>query len=136
MSSPHEIVNPPVLGHPSGFSHAVITDGGRVVWLAGQTALDAEGRITAPGEIVAQYDRALANLLTVLAAAGGSPEHLVAVTTYIVDVPDYRAHGRAIGEIWRRRVGQHYPAMAAVGVSRLWDDDALVEVQGVAVVPS
>src|SRR5690606_41962202 len=59
---------------PSGFSHAVVSSGGRTVWLAGQTALDADGTIVGAGDIVAQYDRALANLLTALDAAGGRPE--------------------------------------------------------------
>ena len=135
MSVPHEVVNPPELGTPSGFSHAVVSRGGRTVWLAGQTALDAEGRIVAPGDVVAQFEQALGNLLTALRAAGGEPEHLVTMTTYIVDVPDYRAHARELGRVWRRLVGTHYPALAGIGVTRLWDDDALVEVQAVAVVP-
>lgn len=135
MNSPHQIVNPDDLGRPSGFSHAVVSTGGRVVWLAGQTALDVDGGVVAPGDVVAQYDRALANLLTALDAAGGQPADLVSVTTYIVDVEAYRSRSRLIGEVWRRRVGRHYPAMAAVGVSRLWDADALVEIQGVAVIP-
>lgn len=134
MTSPHEIVNPPALGRPSGFSHAVVTTGGRVAWLAGQTALDSDGHIVAPGDVVAQYDRALANLLTALDTAGGRPVDLVSVTTYIVDVGAYRARSGPIGEVWQRRVGRHYPAMAAVGVSRLWDADALVEIQGIAVI--
>ena len=132
---PHEVVNPPELGTPSGFSHAVVSRGGRTVWLAGQTALDADGRIIAPGDVVAQFEQALGNLLTALRAAGGAPEHLVTMTTYIVDVPDYRAHARELGRVWRRLVGTHYPALAGIGVTRLWDDDALVEVQAVAVVP-
>ena len=131
----HELVNPPSLPTPSGFAHAVVTRGGRTVWLAGQTAMDAEGRILAPGDVVAQFEQALANLLTALGAAGGEPQHLVTMTTYIVDVPDYRARAREIGQVWRRLVGTRYPAMAGIGVARLWDDDALVEVQGVAVVP-
>ena len=133
--TPHEIVSPPELAAPSGFNHAVVSRGGRVVWLAGQTALDQQGRIVAPGDVVAQYEQALGNLLTALAAAGGRPEHLVTMTIYLVDVPGYRACARDIGRVWRRLVGAHYPALAGIGVTRLWDDDALVEVQAVAVVP-
>ena len=131
----NEIVNPPELARPSGFAHAVVTRGGRTVWLAGQTALDADGHIVAAGDVVRQFEQALSNLLHALAAAGGRPEHLVTMTTYIVDVPDYRAHAADIGQVWRRLVGRRYPAMAGVGVARLWDDDALIEVQGMAVVP-
>lgn len=127
-------VNPPSLARPSGFSHAVVATG-TTVHLAGQTALDASGRMVGDG-IVAQFEQALSNLLTALDAAGGSPEHLVALTVYIVDMDDYRAHAREIGAVWKRLVGSEYPAMAGIGVSRLWDADALVEVQGTAVLPS
>ena len=126
-------VNPPELGRPSGFSHAVIGEG-RTVFLAGQTALDASGRIVGDG-VVAQFERALGNLLTALRAAGGEPEHLASLTVYIVDMDDYRARAGDIGQVWKRLVGRDYPAMAGIGVSRLWDAEALVEVQGFAVLP-
>ena len=125
-------VNPAELGRPSGFSHAVTVSPGPLAFLAGQTALDARGQLTGSG-VVEQFERALANLLTALRAAGGEPADLVSVTIYAVDLADYRAHGREIGEVWRRLAGRDYPAMAAVGVQRLWDADALVELQGVAV---
>jgi len=128
-----EFVNPPELATPRGFSHAVVGRG-RVVFLAGQTALDADGQITG-ADVVGQFERALGNLLTALAAAGGAPEHLAGLTIYIVDMDDYRGHSRAIGEVWRRLVGDTYPATAGIGVSRLWDAEALVEVQGYAVLP-
>jgi len=129
-----ERVNPADLPRPSGFSHAVLAAGQRVVFLAGQTALTAAGRIEGT-TVTAQFERALANLLTALRAAGGEPEHLASLTVYAVDLADYRAHARELGEVWRRLAGRHYPAMAAVGVSRLWDDEALVEIQGHAVLP-
>jgi enamine deaminase RidA (YjgF/YER057c/UK114 family) len=129
-----ERVNPPSLARPSGFSHAVRAAGGTLVFLAGQTALAADG--TSAGDTVAvQFEHALGNLLEALRAAGGSPEHLASLTVYAVDLADYRAHGREIGAAWRRLAGPQYPAMAAVGVSRLWDDAALVELQGWAVLP-
>jgi enamine deaminase RidA (YjgF/YER057c/UK114 family) len=128
-----EFVNPPELGRPSGFSHAAVGSG-RIVFLAGQTALDASGRVQ--GEtVVEQFERALGNLLTALAAAGGTPLDLASVTVYIVDMDDYRANSRAIGAVWRRLVGERYPAMAGIGVARLWDAEALVEVQGYAILP-
>jgi enamine deaminase RidA (YjgF/YER057c/UK114 family) len=128
-----EFVNPPELATPRGFSHAVVGSG-RVVFLAGQTALDAEGRIVGD-TVVEQFDRALSNLLAALAAAGGTPAELAGLTIYIVDVEDYRANARAIGGVWKRLVGDTYPAMAAVGVAQLWDEEALVEVQGYAILP-
>jgi enamine deaminase RidA (YjgF/YER057c/UK114 family) len=126
-------VNPPELGRPSGFSHAVVGEG-RTVFLAGQTALDASGRIAGEG-VVAQFERALGNLLTALRAAGGEPEHLASLTVYIVDMDDYRARAAEIGQVWKRLVGRDYPAMAGIGVSRLWDAEAHIEVQGFAVLP-
>ena len=128
-----EPVNPPDLARPSGFAHAVVATGGRLVFLAGQTALDASGSIVEDG-IVAQFEQALGNLLTALRAAGGQPEHLTSLTIYVTDLADYRARGREIGAAWRRLAGPRYPAMAAVEVSRLWDSAAMVEVQGFAVI--
>jgi enamine deaminase RidA (YjgF/YER057c/UK114 family) len=126
-------VNPPTLAKPSGFSHAVVADGGRVVFLAGQVALGADGAVV--GDTVAeQFERALGNLLEALRAAGGSPADLASLTVYAVDLDGYRAQAREIGQAWRRLVGREYPAMAAIGVSRLWDPAALVEIQGHAVI--
>lgn len=129
-----DYVNPPHLSPPIGFSHATVARG-RVVALAGQTALDSTGVIVGGG-VVEQFERALGNLLDALSAAGGAPAHLMSLTLYIVDVEDYKAHAHEIGEVWKRLMGRTYPAMAAVGVSRLWDIDALVEVQGLAVLPA
>lgn len=129
-----EHVNPPELGTPKGFSHAVVGTG-RTVFLAGQTALDEHGVIVGD-TVVEQFERALTSLLTALRAAGGGPEHLASLTIFIVDMDDYKAHSRQIGEVWRRLIGRHYPSMAGVGVSRLWDVEALVEVQGLAVLPA
>ncbi|MBP2319873.1 enamine deaminase RidA (YjgF/YER057c/UK114 family) [Kibdelosporangium banguiense] len=129
-----ERVNPPELGKPSGYSHAVAVDkADRIVFLAGQTALNQDNKIV--GEtVVEQFEQALGNLLTALRAAGGQPKDLVSITIYIVDMDDYKAHAREIGAIWRRLVGTEYPATAGIGVSRLWDIEALVEVQGHAVI--
>jgi enamine deaminase RidA (YjgF/YER057c/UK114 family) len=127
-------INPESLGRPSGFAHAVrATDTARV-YLAGQTALDSTGAIVGSG-IVEQFEQALGNLLTALAAAGGRPEHLATVTIYLVDIANYRAHAREIGAVWRRLAGTEYPAMAGIGITRLWDDEALVELQGIAEIP-
>jgi enamine deaminase RidA (YjgF/YER057c/UK114 family) len=128
-----ERFDPPELARPSGFAHAVAGTG-RVVFLAGQTGTDTDGRIV-PGGVVAQFEQALKNLLTALRAAGGDPEHLAQLTIYIVGVDDYRAHAREIGAVWRRLVGTQYPATAGIGVVRLWDPEALVELQGAAVLP-
>ncbi|MBO1335621.1 RidA family protein [Streptomyces sp. VRA16 Mangrove soil] len=127
-------INPPELSPPTGFSHAVVATGGRLVLLAGQTALDADGKIVG-ADLPAQFTRALTNLLTALRAAGGTPADLARVTVYATDVADYRAHARRLGAIWRELAGRDYPAMAVIGVARLWDEQALVELDGTAVLP-
>jgi enamine deaminase RidA (YjgF/YER057c/UK114 family) len=124
-------VNPTSLAKPSGFTHAVVGRG-TSVFLAGQTGMDASGAIV-EGGVVAQFEQALGNLLTALAEAGGTPDRLASLTIYIVDMDDYRAHSREIGAVWKRLVGSEYPATAGIGVARLWDAEALVEVQGSAV---
>ncbi len=129
-----EPVNPPELPKPSGFSHAVVSSGGRLVFLAGQTALDTAGSLVGR-DVVDQFEQALGNLLTALQAAGGGPEHLTSLTIYATDLADYRRRGKEIGAVWRKLAGRQYPAMAAIGVHRLWDEAALVEVQGFAVIP-
>jgi enamine deaminase RidA (YjgF/YER057c/UK114 family) len=128
-----ERINPAELARPSGFSHAVVVAGGRTVFLAGQTGMDRDGNMVSGG-VVAQFEQALANLLTALSAAGGQPSDLVSTTIYIVDLADYQANAKEIGSVWRRLAGADYPAMAGVGVSRLWDPEALVEIQGVAAI--
>ncbi|WP_328906390.1 RidA family protein [Streptomyces sp. NBC_00234] len=130
--NPVHRINPAELSPPTGFSHAVTVSGGRLVFLAGQTALDGEGKVV--GETLPeQFEKALTNLLTALRAAGGTPAGLARVTVYATDVADYRARASELGRIWRRLAGRDYPAMAVIGAVRLWDEQALVELDGVAV---
>jgi len=128
-----ERINPGELARPSGFSHAVSVPASRMVFLAGQVGMDRDGKVVSGG-VVAQFEQALGNLLTALAAAGGQPGDLVSLTIYVVDLAGYQAHAKEIGAVWRRLAGAEYPAMAGVGVSRLWDPEALVEIQGIAAV--
>jgi enamine deaminase RidA (YjgF/YER057c/UK114 family) len=128
-----ERINPAELARPSGFSHAVSAPAGRLVFLAGQLGTDRDGQLV-PGGVVAQFEQALGNLLGALAAAGGQPSDLASLTIYLTDMAGYQAHGQEIGAVWRRLAGQDYPAMAGVGVTRLWQPDAVVEIQGFAVV--
>ncbi|MFI0510160.1 RidA family protein [Streptomyces sp. WSLK1-5] len=129
-----ERINPPELSPPTGFSHAVVATGSRVVFLAGQTALDADGKVLGDS-LPEQFEKALTNLLTALAAAGGTPSDLARVTVYATDIAAYRAHARELGVVWRELAGRDFPAMAVVEVVRLWDDQAAVELDGFAVLP-
>lgn len=128
----HKTINPESLPKPSGFAHGMLT--GNTVFLGGQTALDKNMNIV-PGGIVEQFTQAFSNVLTTLREAGGQPEDLVNVTIYLTDVDDYMANGREIGRIWREMAGSQYPAMAGIGVTRLWQKEAMIEIQGIAVIP-
>jgi enamine deaminase RidA (YjgF/YER057c/UK114 family) len=129
---PKVIINPPGLPKPSGFSHGIEARG-RFLFLAGQTAQDAEGRIVAPGDLVGQFRQALRNVGAVVEAGGGTLRDLVKVTFYVCDKADYRAKAKPIGQVYRDMLGGHYPATTLVEVSALWDDEALVEIDGIAV---
>ncbi|MFD7494090.1 RidA family protein [Streptomyces sp. NPDC059832] len=132
--SPVHRINPVELSPPTGFSHAVTVTGGQLVFLAGQTALDQDGKVVGD-DLPEQFATALTNLLTALRAAGGAPADLARVTVYATDVADYRERAAELGRIWRQLAGRDYPAMAVIGVARLWDEQALVEIDGVAVLP-
>ena len=121
----HRIVNPPELGVPSGFSHAVVAEG-RSVHLAGQIGSGAT--------LVEQFDDAARRLVTALEAAGGTPEDLVSLQVFVTDVGAYKAALPAIGQAWRAHFGRHYPAMGLFGVRELFEPGAMVELMGVAVV--
>ncbi len=129
---PKTVVNPSGLAKPSGFSYAIEARG-RLLFLAGQTAQDGTGRIVAPGDVVAQFRHALQNVGTVIEARGGTLRDLVKVTLYVVDKRDYRAKAKAIGQVYRELMGGHYPATTLVEVKALWDDAALIEIDGIAV---
>ncbi len=124
-----ELINPDTLAKPSGFTHAVRY--GDTVHLSGQTAMDATGRIV-DGDIVDQFRQALSNVVTALRAAGSEPADLLSVRIYLLDVPGYQARGKEIGAIWKELCGRTYPAMTGVGVTALWQPEALIEIEAVA----
>jgi enamine deaminase RidA (YjgF/YER057c/UK114 family) len=133
--NPFTPVNPPVLGMPRGFSHGLLAPAGsRLLFVAGQTAADAEGRIAETG-FVPQFEAALTRVLTVVATAGGRPEHVGRMTIFVTDLDAYLESRPALGDTWARLMGSHYPAMALVEVKRLVGVDATVEIEATAVIP-
>ncbi|HWW10436.1 MAG TPA: RidA family protein [Candidatus Acidoferrales bacterium] len=130
----HEIVTAPGLALPVGYAHAVIAAPGRTVYLGGQTAQEADGIIRSR-TIVEQFGVAADNMLAALRAAGGEPQHLVSLLVYVTDVVAYRLVTGALADVWRARFGRHYPAVALIGVTELFDPAARIELVGVAVVP-
>ena len=130
-----EPVNPPALGVPRGYTNGLLAPSGwRVLFIAGQTAADADGRVADPS-FVQQFQAALDKALAVVRAAGGRPEHVARMTVYVTDMNAYRESRACLGEIWRNRMGRHYPVMALVGVAHLVDQAATVEIEATAVVP-
>jgi enamine deaminase RidA (YjgF/YER057c/UK114 family) len=132
LASPHEIRNPETLPRPSGFSHAVIAQTGRTVYLAGQTAQRPDGAIVA-GTVAEQFDVAAGNVVLALEAAGAHPQDLVSMQIFVTDLAEYQRVSKQIGEAYRRHFGRHYPAMALLEVSRLFDPKAKVELMAIAV---
>ncbi|MFL5863405.1 MAG: RidA family protein [Solirubrobacteraceae bacterium] len=128
-----EVFNAPELPPPVGFSHAVRA--GHTVYLAGQVAQGPDGRVVG-ATIAEQFDRAAANLVTALRAAGGEPAELVSLQVFVTAVAEYKASLRELGDAWRRHFGRHYPAMGLFGVTELFDPAAKVELMGVAVLGS
>jgi Putative translation initiation inhibitor, yjgF family len=130
------LINPDSLGAPSGYSHGVVADAhGKLLFIAGQIAWDETQKIVS-ADFVEQFDRALANVVTVLSAAGGKPEHIVRLVIYVTDKIEYRKRTREVGERYRKHFGKHFPAMVLVQVAGLLDDAAKVEIEGMAVLPA
>lgn len=131
--SPFAVINPESLPRPSGFSYAVSASGERTVHFAGHTAVDGEGRIVGPGDIAAQFEQVLHNLQVTASAAVVELSQVARLTIYVTDVESYQGKAQEIGVIYRRFFGSHYPAMTLVPVPRLWDKQALIEIEGVAI---
>ncbi|MGQ3301881.1 RidA family protein [Reyranella sp.] len=121
---------------PRGFSHAVVATGARSVRIAGQIGREpAQAHIPADADAGMQWHIALSNLVTVLKAAGGQPQHLVALRAYVTDIAEFNAAGAAVGAAWGTTLGRHFPAMTLVQVSALIDPNAKVEIEGEAILP-
>jgi enamine deaminase RidA (YjgF/YER057c/UK114 family) len=131
--TPGITINPASLPRPSGFSYAIRATGDRTVHFSGHTAVDAYGQILAPGDIVAQFEQVLWNLHATAQAAGLELSQVVKLTVYVTDTRAYQDRAQEIGVVYGRFFGAYYPAMTLVQVARLWDEKALIEIEGVAV---
>jgi enamine deaminase RidA (YjgF/YER057c/UK114 family) len=130
-----EILLPEGWVAPVGYSNGVAVRPGRIVFVAGQVGWDAQQKFRSD-EIVPQFEQALKNVLAVLAEAGGRPEHICRITGFCCDKPGYLAGRRALGTVWRRLMGRHYPAMSMIFVSDFLDSPGKIELEATAVVPS
>lgn len=127
-----KFINPESLGAPSGFSNGVLTDpGARLLFIAGQIASNENQKIVS-ADFVEQFDLALANVIAVVEGAGGRADQIARLIIYVTDKQEYRRRTREVGERYRARMGKHFPAMALVEVKGLLDDEAKVEIEGIA----
>jgi enamine deaminase RidA (YjgF/YER057c/UK114 family) len=125
---------PPGWSPPIGYSNGIAVDAGRMVFVAGQVGWNERQQFERT-DFVSQFDQALANVLEVLAQAGGRPEHICRITAYCCDKPGYLATRRELGLLWRARMGDHYPAMSMIFVADLLDSPGKIELEATAVVP-
>lgn len=132
--TPHRFLNPDGLMPPHGFSHVAVPADGRLVFVAGQTALRAD-RSVEGDSLAEQFAAALRNLVTALEAADARPEQLVRMDIFVTDLAAYRHSLGALGDAWRATLGYHYPAISLFEVSGLADARAMVEIVSIAVVP-
>lgn len=127
-------INPELLGAPSGYSHGVLTEaGGRLLFISGQVAWDEMQQIVSD-DLVEQFDRALGNVLAVVAEAGGTPTQIARLIIYVTDKNDYKQRMKEIGERYRAHMGKHFPAMVLVEVKSLLEDRAKIEIEGIALI--
>jgi enamine deaminase RidA (YjgF/YER057c/UK114 family) len=127
-------INPESLGSPRGYSNGVLTEaGGQLLFISGQIGWDEQQKLVSE-DFVEQFDRALMNVIAVVTEAGGRAEEIARLLIYVTDKREYRSRTREIGACYRARMGNHYPAMALVEVKSLLEDDARVEIEGIAVI--
>lgn len=132
----YQTVLPEGWPRPRGFSHAVVARGATQVRIAGQIGVvRGEPSVAADADMGTQWAQAMANLVTVLRAAGGQPEHLIMLRAYVTDIGEFNRAGAAVGKAWGETLGKHYPAMTLVQVSALIDPAAKVEIEGEALLP-
>jgi enamine deaminase RidA (YjgF/YER057c/UK114 family) len=128
-----KFINPELLGAPRGYSNGVLAEpGGRLLFISGQVAWDKQQQIVSE-DLVEQFDRALANVITVVTEAGGSTDQIARLILYVADKNEYRDRMKEIGDRYRARMGKHFPAMVLVEIAGLLEDRAKIEIEGIAV---
>jgi enamine deaminase RidA (YjgF/YER057c/UK114 family) len=128
-----KILQPPSWARPKGFSNGVAAKG-EMIFVSGTVGWDAEGKFVS-NEFVGQARQALKNIVEILAEAKAKPEHITRMTWYVVDKKEYLAASKDLGAVYREIIGGYYPAMTAVEVAGLIEDQAKVEIEVTAVIP-
>jgi enamine deaminase RidA (YjgF/YER057c/UK114 family) len=134
MNDKHRVLQPACWPRPSGYSNGIVADG-PTIFLAGQIGWDATTGRIAEG-MAAQVERALHNIVMLLAEANARPSDIVRLTWFVSDMEQYRQNARPIGQGYQRVMGKHFPTMSVIGVSSLVEREALVEIEATAALPS
>jgi len=129
-----QTLQPPGWARPKGYSNGIAVKGGKTVYIAGQVGWTSEERFEAK-TFGGQFRQALANIVAVLAEAGGRPEHLVRLTWFVLDRDEYLGALKEVGAAYREIVGKHYPAMSVLQVAGLVEAGARLEIEATAVIP-
>jgi enamine deaminase RidA (YjgF/YER057c/UK114 family) len=129
-----KLIHPLHFPRPRGYTNGVLSAPGRTLHIAGQVAFDKDARIVSQ-DFATQFLAALDCVIDVVRAAGGGTEHIVKLLAFVTDLEKYRGAQKTIGEGWRSRMGSYYPAMSLVKVSGLLEPGAMVEIEGVAILP-
>lgn len=130
----HQTILPEGWDAPIGYANGILAQKGRVLALAGQVGWNAD-QVFESEDIIPQFEQALKNILAIVAAAGGKPEHIIRITAFCIDKPRYLEARRELGRIWRDLMGRHYPAMSMIFVADLLDHPAKIELEATAVIP-
>ncbi len=127
-------INPGQLAKPVGYNHGVKVSGAStLLFLAGQVAWDGAGNLVGAGDFVVQFDQALENLMAVVRDAGGKPESVMKLNIYVTDKDKYVSSLKQVGQVYRKHMGKHFPAMTLVEVKSLYEPGTLLEIEGLAV---
>lgn len=129
-----DIILPEGWREPVGYANGIAAGPGRILFVAGQVGWDENQRF-ASEDLAPQFEQALKNVLAVVAAAGGKPEHICRMTAFCIDKPAYLKARRELGGIWRTLMGNHYPAMSMIFVADLLDAPGKIEIEATAVIP-
>ena len=129
----HKIIQPEGWDKPKGYANGIEARG-RQIFVGGQIGWNAQCKFEST-DLVRQIRQALQNCVEVVRAAGGGPEHIVRMTWYLEDKKEYVARLKEIGEVYREVVGRNYPAMSAIQIADLVEDEAKVEIEVTAVIP-
>lgn len=131
---PMRILQPPNWARPKGYSNGILTEG-RLIFLAGMIGWDEQNHFQSL-DFVGQCRQALVNIVALLKEAGAKPEHIVRMTWYIIDKQEYLGAAQQLGVMYREIIGKHYPAMTAVQVQALMENQARLEIEVTAVLPN